>query len=153
MRKLYTFFSVIVILLAAIAYNSSATSENELKDGYYTAEAADYRYGWKEFLSIYVNNGRIVMVEYDASNSAGFMKSWDLDYMRLMNKIDGNYPNKYTRNYASELVARQRAEGIDAMSGATDSFHSFKRLAEAAIAQARMGDRKVAFVKIPQEEH
>jgi major membrane immunogen (membrane-anchored lipoprotein) len=40
-------------------------------------------------------------------------------------------------------------DDIDAMSGATESFHFFKVLADAAIGQAMTGDKKVAFVKTP----
>lgn len=150
---MYVFFTVTVILLAAVSYNISPFhSESELIDGYYTAENTDYNHGWKDFLTIYVNNGRIVTAEYDARNRAGFIKSWDMDYMRVMNQYDNNYPNKYTRNYVSELVARQGASGIDAMSGATDSFVSFRRLADAVIAQARTGDVKVVFISIENGE-
>jgi major membrane immunogen (membrane-anchored lipoprotein) len=154
MKKLYVFFSVVVIILAAVAYNfPSIYSDGGFADGYYTAEAADYYSGWKEFLTIYVNNGRIVTAEYDARNRAGFIKSWDMDYMREMNETDNNYPNQYTRTYSSELVARQGMDGIDAMSGATESFESFRLLAAAVMERARAGDTRVAFVDIGYKEH
>jgi major membrane immunogen (membrane-anchored lipoprotein) len=148
MKMLYMFLAVVVIFLVTVTYNfSSGDSAGNLQNGHYTAEMADYFHGWKEFLTIYVNNGRIVTVDYNAKNSSGFIKSWDMEYMRLMNKTDGNYPNKYSRHYASELLARQETEGIDAMSGATESYVSFIALADAAIAHAKTGDRKVAFVE------
>jgi major membrane immunogen (membrane-anchored lipoprotein) len=148
MKMLYMFLTVVVIFLVTVAYNfSSEDSSNHLQNGHYTAEMADYFHGWKEFLTIYVNNGRIVTVDYNAKNGSGFIKSWDMEYMRAMNKTDGNYPNKYSRHYTSELLARQGTEGIDAMSGATESFASFIALADAAIERAKTGDRRVAFVK------
>jgi major membrane immunogen (membrane-anchored lipoprotein) len=154
MKKLYMVFMVVVILLATSAYNFSYSNlESELRDGYYTAEVMDYHHGWKEFLTIYVNNGRIVTTEYNARNRSGFIKSWDVEYMRVMNKADHNYPNKYTRKYTSELLERQGTQGIDAMSGATESYLSFRILADAAIAQAKAGSRKVAFVKVERPEH
>ncbi|MDR2779640.1 MAG: FMN-binding protein [Synergistaceae bacterium] len=144
--KIFVFFVFVSILsVVSISLFTSGGGKTML-DGYYTAEAEDYNHGWKEFLTIYVNNGKIVTAEYDAKNSSGFIKSWDMDYMRDMNKTDGNYPNKYTRNYASELITRQTADDMDAMSGATESFHSFKSLANAVIKQAMRGDKKVAFV-------
>jgi major membrane immunogen (membrane-anchored lipoprotein) len=91
------------------------------------------------------------MAEFDARNETGFIKSWDMDYMRVMNRTDGNYPNQYTRNYTSKLVAGQRPDGIDAMSGATDSHKSFVLLAEAAMRQARAGDGRVAFVSVKHD--
>jgi major membrane immunogen (membrane-anchored lipoprotein) len=140
-----------ITFLVAIAQNPTPEMlPDVMKDGYYTAEAAEYYRGWKEFLSIYVNNGRIVTAEYDAKNASGFIKSWDMEYMRRMNESDGNYPNKYTRTYVFELISRQGIDGIDAMSGATESCELFKALAEAVIARAKAGDKQVAFVRVPQ---
>ena len=122
-----------------------------MHDGYYTAEEAEYHDGWKEYITIYVNNGRIVTADYDGRNKAGFIKSWDMDFMRLMNKRGRTYPNKFMRVYVAELVTRQSTEGIDAVSGATKSYHSFKQLADAAILLAGTGDSKVAFVNVSYE--
>ena len=152
-KKSYVFFFLIVILLVAIAHDFSVMNPvNSLRDGYYTAEEAEYYHGWKEYITIYVNNGRIVTADFDGRNGSGFIKSWDMDYMRIMNKTDGTYPNKYVRAYVSELVERQTTEGIDAVSGATESYLSFRQLADAAILQAGTGEGKVAFVNINREE-
>jgi major membrane immunogen (membrane-anchored lipoprotein) len=96
-----------------------------------------------------VDSGRIVTVEYNAKNASGFIKSWDQEYMRTMNAVDGTYPNEYTRIYAAELLATQDANNIDAISGATNSCASFKTLAAAAIARSEAGDKGVAFVDLP----
>ncbi|MDR1514140.1 MAG: FMN-binding protein [Synergistaceae bacterium] len=147
MKALYAFILVAVVLLGAAAnYLFPDVNEDTLKDGYYTAEAAEYYHGWKEFLTIYVKNGKIITAEYDAKNASGFIKSWDMDYMRRMNKADNNYPNRYTRAYVSELLNRQGLEGMDAMSGATESFDSFKLLAITVLAHAKAGNKRVAFV-------
>ena len=124
---------------------------NSLHDGYYTAEESEYYNGWKEYLTIYVSNGMIVTAEFDGRNSSGFLKSWDMDFMREMTRMKETYPRKFIRAYASELVAQQSAEGIDAVSGATESYRSFKQLSEAALLQAKTGDGRVAFVDIDRE--
>jgi major membrane immunogen (membrane-anchored lipoprotein) len=119
-------------------------------DGYYTAEALFFdSYGWKEFVSVYINQGRIVTVDYDAKNASGFIKSWDMEYMRRMNASSGTYPNKYTRGYALALLNWQDPQQIDVLTGATDSYFSFKLLAAAVLNQARAGNRGVAFVAVP----
>ncbi|MDR2662434.1 MAG: FMN-binding protein [Treponema sp.] len=139
-------------LLSCGACGNGQERQNAFPDGYYTAETADFdAYGWKEFLSIYINNGRIVSVEYNAKNSSGFIKSWDHDYMRLMNAADGTYPNEYTRIYAAALLNRQNPKSIDAISGATASFQVFQLLAEAVLKQARAGAKEVALVELPPE--
>ena len=154
MKQFYLFFSIIVILLVAFLRNFSTADDrvNSLHDGYYTAEENEYANGWKEYITIYVSNGRIVAADYDGRNVSGFTKSWDMDYMRMMAKTDGIYPNKFIRAYVSQLVERQSTEGIDAVSGATHSYHSFRQLADAAILQARNGEYKAAFVNIDRRD-
>jgi major membrane immunogen (membrane-anchored lipoprotein) len=121
-----------------------------MRDGYYTAETRGFdSYGWKEVVSIYVNSNKIVTVEYKAENVSGFIKSWDMDYMRGMNVVSGTYPNKYSRIYAAGLLETQNPAKVDAVTGATESFLIFRLLAEAAIARARAGDKEVALVDIP----
>jgi major membrane immunogen (membrane-anchored lipoprotein) len=120
-----------------------------LSDGYYTAEAEKFdKNGWKEFVTIYINNNKIVTVEYNARNASGFVKSWDMDYMRIMNATSGSYPNQYTRFYAVALVNRQDPSRIDVLTGASDSYHYFLELVDAAIAKARTGDKNAAFVTL-----
>ncbi|MDR1388897.1 MAG: FMN-binding protein [Treponema sp.] len=130
----------------------SCARDNVMKDGYYTAEALDFdSYGWKEFVSIYVNSGSIVTVEYNAKNSSGFIKSWDSDYLRTMSRVSGTYPDEYTRSYAEGLLKMQIPDSITAISGATESWSYFKLLANAAMEQAYRGDKQVVFVTFPEQ--
>lgn len=120
-----------------------------MKDGYYTAEAAAFdSYGWKEYITIYVSDGQIITVEYDAFNASGFVKSWDIDYMRTMKMESGTYPNEFTRTYAISLLNWQNPAEVDTISGATHSHTKFQMLAEAAMAKARAGDKEVALVEL-----
>lgn len=124
-----------------------------LKDGYYTAEAESFdSYGWKEYVTICVSGGRIIYIEYNAFNVSGFIKSWDMDYMRAMNVLDGTYPNAYTRYYGGQLLAFQGAEKIDRISGATNSYHRFIRLADAVLESARRGNAETRLVRFSGED-
>jgi major membrane immunogen (membrane-anchored lipoprotein) len=126
---------------------------SELQDGYYMAIAAEYDpFGWKEYVAIYVNNDVIASVEFNAMNSSGFVKSWDMDYMRQMNETDGTYPNEYSRSYVASLLDRQDVEKVDVITGATYSHMAFQLLAQAAIEKAKAGDVEVAFVELPVQE-
>jgi major membrane immunogen (membrane-anchored lipoprotein) len=128
---------------------SCSSHDPLLKDGYYTAEALDFdKHGWKEFVTLCVSGGTIITVEYDAKNSGGLIKSWDMDYMRTMDATDGTYPNEYTRVYEARLLGVQGIEGIDVLSGATNSYYSFLQLAEAALQKSKAGDVSVAFIQI-----
>ncbi|MCI8657509.1 MAG: FMN-binding protein [Oscillospiraceae bacterium] len=142
MKRILSF--VLALLLAASL--TACGSETALQDGYYTAQAAEYSHGWKEYITIMVKGGSIVSVEYNAENPSGFIKSWDNAYMQNMLHTSGTYPNEYTRFYAAQLLERQEADRIDALSGATSSYGSFQKLAAAVLEQARKGDSSIVFV-------
>ena len=137
--------SLVIALMAAV-YLTGCGNQETLQDGYYTAQAAEYNFGWKEYITIMVKGGSIVSVEYNAENASGFIKSWDNTYMQTMLHSNGTYPNEYTRYYASQLLERQQEEGIDAISGASSSYNSFQKLAAAVLEQARQGDSGIVFV-------
>ncbi len=134
------------LLLFMILLLAGCGKNEELQDGYYTAQASEYNFGWKEYVTIMVKGGRIVSVEYNAENASGFIKSWDNAYMQNMLHSNGTYPNEYTRYYAGEFLEKQGKEEIDALSGATSSYGSFQMLEAAVLEQARKGDSSIILV-------
>lgn len=146
MRRLAASFLILTAFVLSGCSINGAGSSSAMQDGYYSAEAAEYVSGWKEFVTIFVRDGKIISVEYNAKNASGFIKSWDMDYMRTMNAYAGNYPNKYTRGYGGQLLIDQTPDGIDLMSGATRSYNSFLKLSQAAIDCSTAGDSQVAIV-------
>ena len=148
MPKKYLFSAMLTVIVIFVCLPACRPIDVPMKDGYYTAEIAEFaEYGWKEYITICVSGGGIISVEYDAFNKSGFLKSWDMDYMRSMLTKVGTYPNEYTRVYEGKLLRGQVTEGIDCISGATLSYRSFIRLAEAAIESARMGRTMVALIR------
>ncbi len=139
-------FGKVLILLMLAGMLSACGSKTELQDGYYTAQAAQFSHGWKEYITIMVKGGSIVSVEYNAENASGFIKSWDNAYMQNMLHTNGTYPNEYTRYYAGQLLEGQGDGGIDVLSGASSSWGSFQKLAEAVLEQAKQGDSGIAVV-------
>ena len=134
------------LLLMAPALTACGSQEN-LQDGYYTAQMSEFSYGWKEYITILVKGGKIVSVEYNAENASGFIKSWDNAYMQTMLHTNGTYPNEYTRNYANQLLEGQGKGEIDAISGASSSHGTFQLLAQAVLEQAQKGDSSIVFVE------
>lgn len=134
------------LLLMAPALTACGSQEN-LQDGYYTAQMSEFSYGWKEYITILVKGGKIISVEYNAENASGFIKSWDNAYMQTMLHTNGTYPNEYTRNYANQLLAGQGKGEIDAISGASSSHGTFQLLAQAVLEQAQKGDSSIVFVE------
>ena len=135
-----------LLLTASLLLLTACGDQTELQDGYYTAQAAEFSHGWKEYITILVKGGDIISVEYNAENASGFIKSWDNAYMQTMLHAQGTYPNEYTRGYANQLLERQGEGGIDAITGATSSHTSFQILAQAVLEQARKGDPCIAIV-------
>lgn len=144
-RRTVCFLILATLLLSGCGANGTG-AVSAMQDGYYSAEAVEFVQGWKEFVTIFVREDKILSVEYNAKNASGFIKSWDMDYMRTMNEYAGNYPNRYTRGYGGQLLEVQTSEGIDVMAGATRSYNSFLKLSQAAIDCARTGDTQVAIV-------
>lgn len=137
--------SIITILLLAAFLTGCGKTAN-LQDGYYTAQASEFDFGWKEYITIMVKGGSIVSVEYNAENASGFIKSWDNPYMQNMLHSSGTYPNEYTRYYAGQLLDNQGEKEIDVLTGASSSHGSFQKLAAAVLEQAKKGDSNVVYV-------
>ena len=144
MKKRISYVFVAVMITVLLAGCGSSAS---LKNGYYTAEMAEFSFGWKEYLIIQVKNGNIVSAEYNAKNASGFIKSWDNSYMESMINEQGTYPNKYTREYIQQLIDGQADVQVDAITGASTSGRSFEKLVEAVLKQAAAGDSTTAIVE------
>lgn len=150
MKNAYPLLASVLLALLLAACSKEA---GQLHDGYYTAEAKHYdKHGWKKFLTIYVFNNKIVTVDYNARNSSGFIKSWDIEYMRRMQEKAHTYPTKYTRAYAAELLDKQDPGRVRPIPGARHSHLSFQKLAAAAIAQAVADDKHIVFIELPNIE-
>jgi major membrane immunogen (membrane-anchored lipoprotein) len=108
-------------------------------------------YGWKEFMTVCVNNGIISQVEFNAKDIGGFIKSWDTGYMRAMKAASGTYPNEYSRFFSSQFMKNQNADSIDALAGATDSRNNFILLARAVLKSAKSGAAPVVVVPVPPQ--
>ena len=146
------FIGLLAVGILGCSLLTSCGEKEGMQDGYYTAEISEYDFGWKEFVTICVMENKIVSVEYNAKNASGFIKSWDITYMRNMNPVSGIYPNKYTRNYAAQFLEKQNVDDLDAVSGASSSGNNFLRLASAVLEKAKKGDSSIAVVEAEKEK-
>ena len=126
--------SIVLALLVTGFLTACGSGQAGLQDGYYTAQAAEYSHGWREYITIMVKDGSIVSVEYNAENASGFIKSWDTAYMQSMLDVTGTYPNQYTRFYAGQLLEKQGEGEIDALTGATVTSKAVTRAVNSAAA-------------------
>ena len=148
MKDLYRKFvlGVMVFVIAAGAL-AGCGSTKRLKDGFYTAEMAEFSHGWEEYLIIQVKNNKIVSAEYNARNESGFIKAWDNAYMKNMMPSCGTYPNDYTRVYVQQLIDGQEETKVDAITGATNSGKNFEKLVAAVLEQAAAGESETVAVE------
>ena len=148
MKDLYRKFvlGVMVFVIAAGAL-AGCGSTKRLKDGFYTAEMAEFSHGWEEYLIIQVKNNKIVSAEYNGRNESGFIKAWDNAYMKNMMPSCGTYPNDYTRAYVQQLIDGQEETKVDAITGATNSGKNFEKLVAAVLEQAAAGDSETVAVE------
>jgi major membrane immunogen (membrane-anchored lipoprotein) len=145
---------IIPIFIATIFLNACQTQQNKLQDGYFTAKNLNYdKNGWQEYLTIFVNDGIITTVEFNAQNNSGFLRSWDMDYISEEHERTGVNPNYYPRLYASYLIALQDPSRIQSITGGRRTHEIFINLAKAAINQSLIGDLKIIEVDIPPTEY
>lgn len=147
MKQRKRLFLIFLVLILALSVSGCKKKESRLVDGFYSVEMSDYSKGWKEFVTIRISGGKIVTVEYNARNASGFIKSWDIPYMRNMNDKKGTYPNRYTRTYAAGFLAAQSDKGIDTVSGASSSGANFQKMAALLMEKARKGDTSLGIVE------
>lgn len=120
-----------------------------LHDGYYSAVAASFNaLGWKDFVTLYVYNNRIVTVEFNARNPSGLIMSWDGMTLRRLKRRMAMHPNSAIRHYTQELLSRQNPDSLRRVAGDDYFYDTFKLLTEAAIAQAKTGNKSVVNVPL-----
>lgn len=148
MKDLYRKFVLgVMVFVIAAGTLAGCGSTKRLKDGFYTAEMAEFSHGWEEYLIIQVKNNKIVSAEYNARNESGFIKAWDNAYMKNMMPSCGTYPNDYTRAYVQQLIDGQEETKVDAITGATSSGKNFEKLVAAVLEQAAAGDSETVAVE------
>lgn len=113
----------------------------DMQDGTYRLEEKDFDdHGWKVFLEITVEDGKITSADYDYINEDGLLKSADEEYQEAMEATSGIGPKEFTKELSDALVATQDAQEIDIVSGATSSSETFLNYAQQLIQAAQKGE-------------
>ena len=142
MKRVFAALAMIMIMVAALAGCSSG-----MKDGTYKAEYKEFdEHGWKDYVSITVESGKITAVDYDAVNADGAKKSEDTAYREQMEPISKTYPEKFYKELEDQLKNEQDLKKVEAVAGATTSSNDFKILATEALNNAKAGKTETAVV-------
>ncbi|MDR3174991.1 MAG: hypothetical protein LBU06_00425 [Desulfovibrio sp.] len=140
--------AVLPLILSLFLAWGCSREDGVLRDGYYSAISDSYNEaGWKEFITLYVYNNRIVTAEYNARNSSGLVLSWDGASLREL-QVGTAHPSLLIREYVQDLLTWQDPRRIRRIPGDTHVYDTFGKLAVVAIEQAKIGNRAVAQVRI-----
>ena len=139
----------IIPALFALTLCLTACGEKSYADGSYQGRSADYineeegeeagnGYG---VVNLTISGGQITACEYKTYELDGTLK--DEEYGKENGEIKNkDFYNKAQKarsacdNYAQQLVAKQKAKDVDAISGATVNYNEFQEAVDDALKQA-----------------
>ena len=123
------------------------------KDGTYKATYDDFdEHGWKAYVDISITDGEISDVDFDYVNEEGDLKSKDEEYNTLMKEKSGSSPEEFSPALEQQLIEKLNVKEIDNITGATHSVENFKKLADAALKNAKSGNTEEVLVEQEKAE-
>lgn len=113
--------------------------QSEKDDGYYDglfkAEGEFDERGWKAYVAVIVEDGKITNAYYDEVNKdTGKLKSFDQEYLSNWKEKNGTNLKEARPKLIESLISSQKPAEVDAVSGATSTSTKFKELMEKALA-------------------
>ncbi|MGJ0585500.1 extracellular electron transfer flavoprotein PplA [Enterococcus faecalis] len=116
-----------------------------LKDGTYSLKEKNDSNGYHTTFSMTVKYGKVTESNYDNVNADGKSKKDDTEYESKMKDVTGVGPKEYIETLNKEFVKAMGEEdgspaGVEVVTGATHSTHSFINYAQQLVNAAEKGD-------------
>ncbi|MDK4375612.1 extracellular electron transfer flavoprotein PplA [Enterococcus faecalis] len=116
-----------------------------LKDGTYSLKEKNDSNGYHTTFSMTVKDGKVTESNYDNVNADGKSKKDDTEYESKMKDVAGVGPKEYIETLNKEFVKAMGEEdgspaGVEVVTGATHSTHSFINYAHQLVNAAEKGD-------------
>ncbi|TXW21749.1 FMN-binding protein [Enterococcus faecalis] len=116
-----------------------------LKDGTYSLKEKNDSNGYHTTFSMTVKDGKVTESNYDNVNADGKSKKDDTEYESKMKDVTGVGPKEYIETLNKEFVKAMGEEdgspaGVEVVTGATHSTHSFINYAQQLVNVAEKGD-------------
>ena len=116
-----------------------------LKDGTYSLKEKNDSNGYHTTFSMTVKDGKVTESNYDNVNADGKSKKEDTEYESKMKDVAGVGPKEYIETLNKEFVKAMGEEdgspaGVEVVTGATHSTHSFINYAQQLVNAAEKGD-------------
>ncbi|WP_054721444.1 extracellular electron transfer flavoprotein PplA [Lacticaseibacillus nasuensis] len=123
------------------ATSAKQTAGAKLQDGTYNLEETGYSHGYRAKVGITVAGNKITKATYDYVDKAGKSKTKDAAYEKQMKKVTKTGPKEYIPALAKAFVAAQaNTNGIEVVTGATESSQTFKNYAQQLVQAAQAGN-------------
>jgi len=118
---------------------NTASQSAALVDGAYTARTSDEYtqgtgHGWQEYLTITVENGQIVQLDYDALQDNKLKSETTPDVYPMT-----PHPSQWIPQLEASMMQAATAADIDAVTGATNSSRMAQKLYAAVMEAAQEG--------------
>ena len=116
-----------------------------LKDGTYSLKEKNDSNGYHTTFSMTVKDGKVTESNYDNVNADGKSKKDDTEYESKVKDVAGVGPKEYIEALNKEFVKAMGEEdgspaGVEVVTGATHSTHSFINYAQQLVNAAEKGD-------------
>ena len=116
-----------------------------LKDGTYSLKEKNDSNGYHTTFSMTVKDGKVTESNYDNVNADGKSKKDDTEYESKKKDVAGVGPKEYIETLNKEFVKAMGEEdgspaGVEVVTGATHSTHSFINYAQQLVNAAEKGD-------------
>lgn len=112
----------------------------DMQDGTYALEEQNFdENGWKVFMEITVEDGKITESNYNYKDEDDNLKTDDEEYQDMMKDQSGVGPQEFVEQLNKGLVSMQDAQLVDVVSGATHSSEVFINYAQQLIQAAQNG--------------
>lgn len=122
------------------AVTEAPATEGALVDGsYYATYSHTDTRGWRAFVELTVEGGKITVAKGDYINADGKLKTEDTAYAERMKGVTNVAPAEAFEQLQAQVLEKQSAE-IDAVAGATHSSESYIHMVEGLIEKAKAGD-------------
>lgn len=119
----------------------------DIQDGTYRLEEQNFdENGWKVFIEITVEDGKIKATDYNYTDENGQLKTDDESYQEMMKDKSGVGPQEFVKQLNEDLLATQDAQLIDVVTGATHSSETFINYAQQLIQAAQDGHTETIFI-------
>lgn len=137
--------SLVAATMLSVAVLAGCGSKDAMKDGKYEVESKADDKGYTSSLVIEVKDGKISTADFDMKNDKGSKKD-DEAYNTPYKAASGIDSAEAFEALGKKLVEKQSAD-IDAVSGATGTTETFKKLAAKAIENANAGKTEKTIVE------